>query len=60
MFFEIIGKIGEVATSASGRSIRERRRLWKVYGKGRWHKKKGLVNVKLGDGTIYKAEIALL
>jgi hypothetical protein len=57
MFFEIIGKIGETSTIASGRSIRQRRRLWKAYGKGEWRKKKGLATVKLSDGTIYKAEL---
>lgn len=57
MFFEIIGKINEIATIASGSSIRERRRLWKAYGKGRWRKKKGTAIIKLSNGTIYKAEL---
>jgi hypothetical protein len=57
MFFEIVGKIDEVVTIASGRSIRELRRLWKAYGKGRWRKKKGLATVKLADGTICQAEV---
>lgn len=57
MFYEIIGKISEISTIASGRSIRERKRLWKAYGKGRWRKKKGLATIRLSDGTIYKAEL---
>jgi hypothetical protein len=32
MFFEIVGRIGDIATVASGGSIRERRRLRKAYG----------------------------
>jgi hypothetical protein len=42
MFFEIIGEIAGIATIASGRSIRERKRLWKVHGKGPLAKRRGL------------------
>jgi hypothetical protein len=57
MFFEIIGEVTEIATIASGRSIRERKRLWKIYGKGRWRKKKGIARVRLSDGTMCEVEI---
>jgi hypothetical protein len=57
MFFEIIGEIAGIATIASGRSIRERKRLWKIHGKGRRRKKKGFATVKLSDGTMCKAEL---
>jgi hypothetical protein len=57
MHFKIIGGIAEVETSASGTAIRERRRLWKFYGKGRWRKLKGTARIRLSDGTICRAEI---
>jgi len=55
--FEIVGAITEVETFAVGASIRELPRLRKIYGKGRWRKRKGIAKVKLPDGTIRKAEI---
>jgi hypothetical protein len=57
MYFEISGKIENVETFASGKEIRELRRLEKLYGKGRWRKRKGVAMVKLSDGSIRKAEI---
>ena len=57
MFFEILGAISGIETIAQGRAIRERKRLARVYGKGRWRKKKGLATLRLADDTICKAEI---
>ncbi len=57
MPFEIIGKISNVTTFATGSGIRELTRLQKFYGKGRWRKRKGVAEVKLSDGTILQAEI---
>jgi len=57
MFFEILGAITEIETSARGSSIRELPRLRKLYGKGRWRKRKGLANVRLPNGRIRTAEI---
>ncbi|MGO9895755.1 MAG: hypothetical protein ACLPX8_16285 [Bryobacteraceae bacterium] len=57
MFFEIRGEIADVETFAIGKSIRELRRLRKLYGKGRWRKRKGFANVKLPNGTIRRAEL---
>ena len=57
MFFKIIGKIVDVETIASGKGIRERRRLRKVYGGRRWKKLKGTAAVKLVDGTMCHAEV---
>jgi hypothetical protein len=57
MNFNIVGRIRDVQVIAAGRSIRERRRLWKVYGKGRWRKLKGIAEIEFADGTICKAEI---
>ena len=57
MFFEIIGEIAEIKTFATGRSIRELPRLRRVYGRGRWRKRKGTARIRLSDGTIRAAEI---
>ena len=47
----------DVETFASGSSIRELPRLHKLYGKGRWRKRKGFADVQLSDGTIRTAEL---
>jgi hypothetical protein len=57
MDFEIVGSISEVETFAIGRSIRELPRLRRIYGPGRWRKRKGIAAVKLPDGTMAKAEV---
>jgi hypothetical protein len=55
--FQIIGEIGEVETIASGRGVRDRSRLRRQYGRGRWRKLKGVASVRLLDGTIRLAEV---
>ena len=57
MRFKILGKITDVEQIAAGRTIRERKRLWKIYGKARWRKLKGIARVEFSDGTISHAEI---
>jgi len=57
MFFRIIGEISAIETIATGRSIREIRRLRKCYGGRRWRKMKGLGKIELPDGTICLAEL---
>lgn len=57
MYFEILDKITQVETFAIGSSIREIARLRKLYGKGRWRKRKGMAKVKLSDGSVHFAEI---
>ena len=57
MDFKITGRITDVETIAIGTAIRERARLRKVHGKGRWRKLKGIASVCFTDGTICKAEI---
>jgi hypothetical protein len=42
MDFEVVGDIGGIETIAAGSGIRERGRLRKRYGRGRWRKRKGL------------------
>jgi len=57
MDFELIGEIAAVELIAVGRGIRDRSRLQKLYGKGRWRKLRGVATVRLADGTIHKAEV---
>ena len=57
MAIEILGRITSVRTIAVGRGIRELERLRKIYGPGRWRKRKGIATVRLPDGTICRAEI---
>ena len=57
MDFEIIGKITDIETIATGRSIRDLPRLRKRFGRGRWRKMKGFATVRLEDGTIHTAEV---
>lgn len=57
MHFKLLGRVTELETIASGTSIRELSRLRKIYGQGRWRKRKGTAKVQLPDGTICKAEI---
>ena len=57
MHFEILGAISQVETFAIGSGIREIARLRRLYGRGRWRKRKGLARVRLGDGSIRVAEV---
>ncbi len=57
MHFELFGRLTKVETIASGSSIRELSRLRKIYGPGRWRKRKGIAQVQLSDGTICTAEL---
>ena len=55
--FEIVGEISQVETFASGSGIREIARLRRVYGQGRWRKRKGTGRVRLADGSLRLAEV---
>jgi hypothetical protein len=57
VFFAILGDFADAETFAIGKAIRELPRLRKLYGKGRWRKRKGVATVKLPNGTIRKAEL---
>jgi hypothetical protein len=57
MRFEIMGEISEVETFATTSGIREIARLRRVYGGGRWRKRKGIARVRLTDGSIHLAEL---
>ena len=57
MNFELVGPLRDVETFARGSAIRELRRLRRVYGEGRWRKRKGMAKVRLRDGSIRLAEL---
>ena len=57
MRFEILGEISGIETFATGSAIREVARLRRVYGQGRWRKRKGVTRVRLSDGSVHIAEI---
>ena len=57
MIFEILDEIVEIETFATGGGIRELRRLRRMYGEGRWRKRKGICHVRLEDGSEHRAEV---
>ena len=50
MHFVIIGELADLETISQGAGIRERARLVKRYGRGRWRKRKGFADIRLGSG----------
>ena len=57
MSFEIVSEITGVETFATGRAIRELARLNRIYGKGRWRKRKGIAMVRFRGGEIRRVEL---
>jgi hypothetical protein len=57
MDFEIVGDITDIETIAAGTGVRDRARLRKQYGRGRWRKLKGVAKVRLLSGRIRLAEV---
>ena len=57
MYFELLGPITQIETFAVGSRIREIARLRKLYGRGRWRKRKGTAKVRLSDGSVHLAEL---
>lgn len=47
----------DVYTFAAGREIRELARLRRIYGQGRWRKRKGIALVELKSGDVRRAEL---
>jgi hypothetical protein len=50
--FEVVGRLRDVETIAIGRSIRDLPRLRRMYGRGRWRKRKAFATVRLADGFV--------
>jgi hypothetical protein len=55
--FELVGEISRIETIPVGRDVRDRRRLARLYGKGRWRKMKGVGRIRLPDGWVVLAEL---
>jgi len=55
--FEIISEITEIEPITIRSSIRDRARLRKQYGPGRWRKLKGVALIRLRNGRVRKAEL---
>jgi hypothetical protein len=55
--FEIISDITNIEIIATGTGIRNRERLQKQYGKGKWRKLKGIAQVHLPNGIVRLAEV---
>lgn len=57
MYFKVLGEIEQVEIIATAAGVRERRRLWKVYGRGPWRKRRGVARVELRSGVRVMAEL---
>jgi len=57
MKFEVIGRVTEIETIASGSGIRALDHLRKHYGQGRWRKLKGNATVRLPNGILRRVEL---
>jgi hypothetical protein len=55
--FEVLSEIRQIEIIATGTGVRDRRRLNREYGRGKWRKMKGIAAVRLDDGTICEAEL---
>jgi hypothetical protein len=55
--FEVVGKIEQVETVATGPSVKVRSVLRKAYGRGRWRKLKGVATVRLPNGNLRRVEL---
>ena len=57
MDFQIVGEITDIETIAAGTGVRDRARLRKRHGPGRWRKLKGITRVRLKNDRIRLAEV---
>jgi hypothetical protein len=55
--WELVGGVRDLEVIAVGQNVRDRTRLRRRYGPGRWRKLKGIAVVRLSDGTIREAEL---
>ena len=54
---EVLSEIRNKEVIARGSSVKIRKRLEKLYGRGNWRKMKGIAEVRLSDGSVTPAEI---
>jgi hypothetical protein len=55
--FQVIGDIEVIETIAAGIGVRVRSTLRRLYGKGRWRKRKGIATVRLANGNLRRVEL---
>ena len=55
--FDVRGPISSIETIAEGNAIRDLPRLARMYGAGRWRKRKGIATVELAAGAIHRVEL---
>ena len=60
MYFTIVGTVSSIETIAAGAGVRERTRLRKLYGRGRWMKRKGVAEVSASVGRVDPRGAALV
>ncbi len=56
-YIEVVSEITQIETIAAGSSVRDRGRLRKQYGPGKWRKVKGVALIRLRNGKVRKAEL---
>ena len=57
MTFDLVSEVSQIEIIAISTTIRDIKRLRKLYGKGRWRKMKGVASVRLSTGRIRLAEL---
>ncbi len=57
MRFSILGEISSIEVIARGVGVRDRARLRKAYGPGRWRKLKGIATVQYAGGESCVVEL---
>ena len=56
-FAAILGPMTHIEVIAAGASVRDRARLRRLYGSGRWRKMKGTARIRLHSGAARLAEL---
>jgi hypothetical protein len=56
-FAAILSPIHGIAVIAAGPGVRDRTRLNRLYGRGRWRKMKGIARIRLHNGDERMAEL---
>ena len=57
MRFRVVGEVSSIETIARGVGLRDRARLRKAYGRGRWRKLKGVATIQYANGASCVAEL---
>jgi len=55
--FTVVGPVADIESIATGRQIRDLRRIERMLGHGSWRKLKGVAMVQLPNGDVRQAEL---